>query len=89
MSHLAPNTLTGTSGVATAGRSRRNLGIGRGISVRAPMVAESDTGTGQVKHKQRWDSRVAELKEQTWAGTNVIEEATDTAVARAAAAALN
>ena len=87
MSHLAPNTLTGTSGVATAGRSRRNLGIGRGSasghrwSLRAIQA--------QVKHKQRWDSRVAELKEQTWAGTNVIEEATDTAVARAAAAALN
>ena len=41
-----------------------------------------------MKHRQRWDCRVAELKAQIWAGADPVEEATDMAAATAAAAAL-
>jgi len=33
----------------------------------------------QVKHRQRWEARVADLKAQIWAGEDSIEEATDAA----------
>ena len=35
----------------------------------------------QVKHRQRWDSKVVELKEQIWTGADAVEEATDIATA--------
>ena len=42
----------------------------------------------QVRHRQRWDQRVAELKEQVWAsGADEVQEAIDTAVAKATATA--
>ena len=35
----------------------------------------------QVKQRQRWDSKVVELKEQIWTGADAVEEATDIATA--------
>ena len=39
----------------------------------------------QIKHRQRWDTRVEDLKQQIWKGADPVEEATDAAAAAASA----